>query len=73
MQPFQKRLLEETQEEAFKLNKLNEFMGSEIFIKLSSVEKDLLYEQQRIMSSFVEVLGKRLEFYGIKFTIKNNP
>ncbi len=65
---FKDRLLLETQELADKLNKLNYFMSSELFLGLSRVEKDLLYEQSRLMNSYVQVLGKRLEFYGVKFT-----
>lgn len=70
LEEWKQRLLEETQEEADKLNKLNKFMSTEKFANLSREEKDLLYEQQRIMSSFVQVLGKRLEIYGIKYTHK---
>jgi len=72
MEDFKQRLLEETQELSTKLQKLNEFMASETFIKLSRVEKDLLYEQARVMNSYVQILGKRLEFYNIKFTHKEN-
>jgi hypothetical protein len=65
---FKERLLLDTQELAEKLNKQNYFMSSELFLGLSRVEKDLLYEQSRLMNSYVQVLGKRLEFYGVKFT-----
>ena len=70
MEDFKKRLLEETREEANKLNKLNQFLAGDIFSTLTREEKDLLYEQSRIMNSFVQVLGKRLELHGIKFTHK---
>lgn len=55
------RLLSETQETAARLNKLNVFMGSEDFPKLDREDKDLLYSQQRVMSEYVQILGKRLE------------
>jgi hypothetical protein len=68
LEEFKKRLLEETRQESEKLNKLNQFMAGDVFPTLTRVEKDLLYEQCRIMNSLVQVLGKRLEFYGLKFT-----
>jgi hypothetical protein len=71
LEDWKQRLLDETREEATKLNKLNEFMAGDVFPTLSREEKDLLYEQVRIMNSFVQVLGKRLEHYGIKFSHKD--
>ena len=67
---WQMRLLNETRELATKLNKLNEFMNSDVFPTLSREEKDFLYEQNVLMTKYVQVLGKRLEFYNIKFTHK---
>jgi hypothetical protein len=61
------RLLAETQETATRLNKLNEFMASEHFPKLPREDKDLLYSQQRVMSEYVQILGKRLERAGQQF------
>ena len=61
------RLLAETQETAGRLNKLNAFMGSDEFPKLERVDKDLLYKQQRTMSKYVQILGKRLERAGTTF------
>ena len=61
------RLLAETQETAGRLNKLNSFMGSEHFPKLPREDKDLLYSQQRVMSKYVQILGKRLERAGQQF------
>lgn len=62
------RLLAETQETAGRLNKLNSFMASEHFPKLPREDKDLLYSQQRVMSKYVQILGKRLERAGQQFT-----
>jgi hypothetical protein len=61
------RLLAETQETAARLNKLNTFMASPEFPKLQREDKDLLYSQQRVMSKYVQILGKRLERAGQKF------
>lgn len=63
-----KRLLVETQETATRLNKLNAFMGGDIFPTLAREDKDLLYEQQRTMSTLVQILGKRLERANLPFT-----
>lgn len=70
MEPYQERVLEEARFEANKLKKLNEFMSSDKFTTLSRIEKDLQYEQVIVMNRFVQVLGKRLEFYGIEFSHK---
>lgn len=64
----QERLLAETQETADRLNKLNTFMGSDAFPKLPREDKDLLYSQQRVMSEYVQILGKRIDRSGFEFT-----
>jgi hypothetical protein len=61
------RLLAETQEIAERLNKLNTFLASDVFPKLPREDKDLLYSQQRVMSKYVQILGKRLERAGQQF------
>ena len=68
MTPEQKeRLLNETQETAIRLNKLNTFIASHAFPPLQRKDKDLLYDQQRVMSRYVQILGKRLERAGQVF------
>ncbi|MGE9268311.1 MAG: crAss001_48 related protein [Verrucomicrobiales bacterium] len=69
------RLLEETQETAGRLNKLNAFMAGDAFPKLERADKDLLYSQQRVMSEYVQILGKRLERANTQFSHpkKTNP
>lgn len=62
------RLLNETRDLADKFNKLNVFMASPEFPGLPRVDKDLLYEQQRAMSTLLQILGKRLELEGIRFS-----
>ena len=62
------RILTETQETAERLNKLNAFMAGSAFPKLPREDKDLLYSQQRVMSEYVQILGKRLERAGQQFT-----
>lgn len=64
------RLKTETQENAKRLNDLNAFMKTEKFYELPRKEKDLLYEQQRAMSTYLQILGKRCEIYGIKIDIE---
>lgn len=61
------RLLAEAQETADRLNKLNTFMGGPAFPGLPREDKDLLYEQQRTMSRYVQILGLRLERAGQPF------
>jgi hypothetical protein len=55
------RLLAETQDTAARLNKLNAFMAGPAFPQLPREDKDLLYSQQRVMSKYVQILGKLLE------------
>jgi hypothetical protein len=62
------RLLVEAQQTAECLNDLNAFMGSDKFPVLPREDKDLLYEQQRAMSTYVQILGKRIERAGAQFT-----
>jgi hypothetical protein len=68
---FKERVLIETQDLAEKINKLNTFMATNMFAKLDREDKDLLYEQQRAMSVYLQILGKRLERLNIDFTHKD--
>lgn len=63
---WQERLKDETLELAERLNKLHAFMATQAFYELPREEKDLLYEQSRLMNSYVQVLGKRCEIYKIR-------
>ncbi len=60
-------MLDETRETATRLNALNVFMATPYFPKLQREDKDLLYSQQRIMSEYIQILGKRLERAGQQF------
>lgn len=73
MSDEQKALLEETRQTAERLNKLNSFMASDDFPKLPREDKDLLYEQQRAMSRYVQILGIRLERAGQQFSHSPSP
>ena len=64
---YKARILVEAQETAGRLNKLNAFMATDAFPKLPREDKDLLYSQQRVMSEYVQILGKRLERAGTQF------
>ena len=68
---FKEGLLIETQDLAEKINKLNTFMATKMFMVLNRKDKDLLYEQQRAMSVYLQILGKRLERLDIKFEHKD--
>ena len=67
----QKRLMAETRTTAENLNKLNTFLAGDKFPTLAREDKDLLYKQSRLMNKLVQVLGKRLERSGAKFTHKD--
>lgn len=68
---FKDRLLNEAQELATKTNALNDFMRTQKFVDLDRENKDLLYQQSRLMNEYLQVLGKRLELLGSKFAFKN--
>ena len=67
---WQQGLKDETQELAVKTNKLQDYMRTEHYYSLTRNEKDLLYMQLHAMLTYLEVLGKRCEYYGIKLDIK---
>jgi hypothetical protein len=67
---FYDRLLIEAQELATKTNALNDFMRTQAFVDLDRQNKDLLYNQSRLMSEYLQVLGQRLEILGDKFSFK---
>ena len=61
-------LLLEARDVASRLIKLNAFMATDDFPKLPQEDKDLLYEQSRAMSHYVQILGKRLGRAGSQFS-----
>lgn len=42
-------------------------MANSAFPKLDREDKDLLYSQQRVMSKYLQILGKRIERSGGQF------
>ena len=60
-------LLKEAQQTAARLNELNSCMASDVFPTIPRVDKDLLYSQQRVMSEYLQILGKRIERAGAQF------
>lgn len=67
---WQIKLKKQTEETADELNRLNKFMTTQTFYKLPREEKDLLYEQQRALSTYLQILGKRCEIYGLTLDIE---
>ena len=65
---FFERLLIEAQELATKTNALNDFMRTQKFVDLDRQNKDLLYKQSRLMNEYLQVLGRRIELLGEKFS-----
>jgi hypothetical protein len=60
-----KRLVEETLKLGEKVNKLHAFMASTMFYFLPRADKDLLYEQEKAMMTYLQILGKRCELHNI--------
>jgi hypothetical protein len=68
---FYDNLLVEAQELAVKTNALNDFMRTQGFVDLDRENKDLLYSQSRLMNEYLQILGRRIELLGEKFSFKN--
>lgn len=62
---YKGRLALECVELVKKKVKLQEFMGTQKFYDLSPEAKDLLYPQERVMSKYIQILGKRMREVGI--------
>jgi hypothetical protein len=60
MQPFQQRVVEECRELRGKLDKLNQFVQTEMFNQLPSDERDRLMKQRSIMDEYAAVLDARI-------------
>jgi hypothetical protein len=60
MQPFQQRVVGECRELRGKLDKLNEFVQTEMFNQLPHVEKGRMLRQRSLMSDYADVLDERI-------------
>lgn len=66
MEEWEKRLIKERDELAERHRKLNCFVQSAAYLKLSQVEQDLLIEQGAAMFLYVCALSRRIELYGVE-------
>lgn len=64
------RLKQECKELIEKVNKLNSFKATEEFYKLPRIQKDLMYEQSRLMDRYIQILGHRMELLNVNDFIK---
>jgi uncharacterized protein YydD (DUF2326 family) len=60
MQPFQQRVVEEVRELRGKLDKLNQFVQTEMFNQLPDAEKARMLKQRSLMSDYADVLDERI-------------
>ena len=60
MQPFQQRVVDECRELRGRLDKLNQFVETEMFNQLPHVEKGRLLRQRSLMSDYADVLNERI-------------
>lgn len=60
---FTRNLSKKIEKNKKDINDLNTYMASCEFTKLSRKEKDLLYEEQRALSKYLQILGKRCDLY----------
>jgi hypothetical protein len=63
MQPHQQRVVEEKNELFEKITKLQGFLLSQMFQKLSTNEQNLLKMQYATMVQYSEILGMRIETF----------
>lgn len=61
MQPFQQRVADEMRELRSKLDKLNQFVQTEMFNQLPEAEKARLQKQRGLMDEYANVLSERIE------------
>ena len=59
--PHQQRVVDEKMELDTKLNKLGEFLETEIFKNLQKEDKELLKEQYDIMFNYSSILNRRIK------------
>ncbi len=67
---FLDRLQNECRELVIKKVALQNFFGNPTFPNLAREDKALLYEQDRLMSRYIEILGLRIELAGSKYKVE---
>ena len=60
MQAFQQRVVDERNELTSKLDKLTEFLKSEIFKALPTDEQTRLQKQHAVMNEYANILAERI-------------
>lgn len=60
LQPHQQRVVDEKKELDEKLNKLREFFGMPIYLKLDLDERNRLLDQSEVMGQYSQILSKRI-------------
>lgn len=63
LEPYQERLLEEKKELDIKLDKLTNFLKSEMFKKISPIDAILLENQRTIMVEYSAILAQRIALF----------
>lgn len=66
MEAYQQRVVDEKEELDEKLAKLRVFFNSVLFETLSGEERELLVEQEKVMTEYSEILRKRLDLFDLK-------
>jgi len=60
MKAYQQRAIDEKRELDKKVNRLNTFLGSEVFGSLPAPERDRMIRQSVHMEAYATVLGERI-------------
>ena len=60
MPPYQQRVVEECRELRGRLDKLNQFVETEMFNQLLPVEKGRMLRQRSLMADYADVLDERI-------------
>ena len=63
MQPHQQRVVDEKDELAEKLTKLNGFIGGTIYDSLSADERNRLCRQAAVMKDYLDILNDRINAF----------
>ena len=63
MMEYQQRVMDEKNQLAERLGKLNDFMLGTVFLSLTNDEKNRLNRQGKIMQLYLDVLEERVEAF----------
>ncbi len=71
LENYQNRMILEKEELDIKIKKLNRYIQSVNFIKLDTVDRELLIEQYHYMGLYNQILDQRIERFNKNILLQN--